>query len=233
MNILDYNSINELINRYESLKLENIKLKIEKELPSPVVGMWVVKNGSTDVRIEVIILHENGTGFAFNDETSYIKSDLTWNYNKENLLKIKIPYLRLPEGLGGRTTLYFINPSNCCNCFIDCVYWSVHESDTIETFVPKKRGYDRKIKKLSIIDPDFMYTILELFTSNNLYFFEHIIKILKYMNKGVYENILNFDNPDNMIKSIKFLFNAYDGKNQSNYKELMKIIDRIPEMDIF
>ena len=231
---------------------------MKKKLPPPVVGMWVLKSGKdeglSENIVEIIILNENETGFAMYSDI-LIKSDLTWNYNKENnLLKIKIPYLTAPEGYGVPiTVLYFINPLNCYE-YIDCIYWNITEvkNDTIETFVPKKSGYHRTIKHLSIIDYDVLDIFSELYANNNLYFFEHIIKIFKYMNKGVYNNLLNFDNSENMINSIKFLFNGHKSlkyvfdksnfkalhhqqnfENRNNYKELMKIINRIPEMDIF
>lgn len=138
------------------------------------------------------------------------------------------------------------------------------ETYKLTTFIREDRYTE--IKQLTLQDPMFENTIQNIIVSpdiKHMNIFENIIKVLRYMDKGIYYETLNFDNIDNMKKSIslilsnKFLhinhggwsiFDLYDPKlneilktsslshipyHGEKYKELMKIINRIPEMDIF
>ena len=98
---------------------------------------------------------------------------------------------------------------------------------------------NQKLLRISIDDREFEYILEDMIHYANMFFLEHIIKILRYMDKGVLSEVFKFDNPENMKKSIEMMFGSHSldlfsrSPDDSCRKELLAIIGRIPEMDIF
>ena len=98
----------------------------------------------------------------------------------------------------------------------------------------------QKLSRVSLDDGRQFVGVLEhIKNCANMFFLEHIIKVLRYIDKGVLSEVFKFDNPENMKKSIEIMFGSHSldlfsrSPDDTCRKELMAIIDRIPEMDIF
>ena len=101
-------------------------------------------------------------------------------------------------------------------------------------------GQDQKLLRVSFDDgTEFVRILSDLISSHNMFFFEHIIKVFRYMDKGVLSEVLKFDNAENMKKSIEIIFSGscFDlfsrTPDDAVRKQLMAVIELIPVMDIF
>ena len=97
------------------------------------------------------------------------------------------------------------------------------------------KDYDKLLIRISFDGREFKQILSDLKSSGNMFFFEHIIKVFRYMDKCVLSEVFKFDNPENMKKSIEMMFESLLSRSpdDSCRKELLAIIGRIPEMDIF
>ena len=172
--------------------------------------------------------------------------------------------------------IIYFKPNDCgCDSQIKIQEEHIGEVEKrIEDAFPSSILKDRNIsiKKLSLTDNEFYSVISKIwdqpksggYTLPEIRLFEYIIKVLRYMDKGIYFKIFNFDNLDGMKNSLSILadkmvnltwfsgtrYKLFDPslyeiyKNGTHkgekgisdfkrFKELLAIIDRIPEMDIF
>jgi len=95
---------------------------------------------------------------------------------------------------------------------------------------------DHRLIRISFEGREFQLILDNLVSTGNMFFFEHIIKVFRYMDKGVFSEVFKFDNPENMKKSIEMMFNyPVSGilTDKDRGKQLMAVIELIPVMDIF
>jgi hypothetical protein len=94
---------------------------------------------------------------------------------------------------------------------------------------------NQKLLRVSFDDREFVKILEDMTYYQNMFFLEHIIKILRYIDKGVFAEVFKFDNPENMKKSIDMMIPSVFSRTPDDTvrKQLMAVIDRIPEMDIF
>ena len=97
-------------------------------------------------------------------------------------------------------------------------------------------GSVEKLLRVSFDDGIQFVGVLEDMIHNvNMFFLEHIIKVFRYMDKGVFAEVFKFDNPENMKKSIEMMIPSLFSRTPDDTcrKQLMAVIELIPRMDIF
>lgn len=94
---------------------------------------------------------------------------------------------------------------------------------------------NQKLLRVSFDGREFVEILEDLESYSNMFFLEHMIKVFRYMDKGVFSEVFEFDNPENMKKSIEMMFPLLFSRSADDTvkKQLMAVIDRIPGMDIF
>jgi len=216
---------------------------------------------------EILILNDDNTGHLLEspqtgkDPKTYKPPDVVWTYNEtNNILKILINnevfLINTSKYFGYYNSIRYVSPLSSYPPEYqrkDFVFKKLLTKESkiefLTNFNPLIHSLNfhsifgqvnQKLLRVSFDDGiEFKLILKDLISSNNMFFLEHIIKVFRYMDKGVLSEVFKFDNSENMKKSIEIIFSDSGidlfsrSPEDTCRKELMAIIDRIPKMDIF